>query len=126
MPVSCVVDAAPDTPLSGFVAAVNPVAQESAQQTTRRFFDVIIELDQTSAAVLRPGLSVQVDVVMRRADDVLVAPRAALDLAADPPRAHLADGRDVEIEIDFCDAQVCAIAAGLTDGDALRGALEGP
>ncbi|HET6584249.1 MAG TPA: HlyD family efflux transporter periplasmic adaptor subunit [Nannocystaceae bacterium] len=121
MPVACVVDAAPDTPLSGFVAAVNPVAQESAQQTTRRFFDVLIELEQTSAAVLRPGLSVQVDVVTRRVDDAILAPRAALDLATDPPRARLADGRDVEIEIDFCDAQACAIASGLAEGDALRG-----
>jgi HlyD family secretion protein len=122
MPVACVVDAAPDAPLSGFIASVNPVAQQSAQQTTRRFFSVVVELDAANVEVLRPGLSVQVDVTTRREDDVIVAPRAGLDLAVEPPRARLADGRDVEITVDFCDALRCAITAGLAEGDVLRSA----
>jgi HlyD family secretion protein len=120
MSASCVVDAAPNTPLAGFVASVNPVAQESAQQTTRRFFSVLVELEGAPSQVLRPGLSVQVDVTARREDDALVAPRAGLDLASDPPRARLADGRDVDVVVDFCDAHGCAITSGLAEGDVLR------
>jgi len=121
MKVACVVDAAPEAPLSGFIASVNPVAQESGQQTTRRFFSVVVELEAASVEVLRPGLSVQVDVTTRQADDALVAPRAGLDLASDPPRARLTDGRDVEVTVDFCNAHGCAITAGLAEGDLLRG-----
>jgi hypothetical protein len=65
-------------------------------------------------------LSVQVDVTARREDDALVAPRAGLDLASDPPRARLADGRDVDVVVDFCDAHGCAITSGLAEGDVLR------
>ena len=124
MKAACVVDAAPDAPLSGFIASVNPVAQESGQQTTRRFFSVVVELEAANVEVLRPGLSVQVDVTTRSEDDAIVAPRAGLDLASDPPRARMGDGRDVEITVDFCDAHRCAITAGLAEGDVLR-ATEG-
>jgi len=124
MPVTCFVDALPDLPLAGFVAAVNPVAQQSGQQTSRRFFSVLVELGQGSQQ-LRPGLSVQVDVVTRREDDALLAPREALDLVAQPALARLADGRDVEIEVDFCDARSCAIASGLAEGDVLAARADG-
>ena len=118
--VTCIVDAFPDAPLRGVIRAVSPVAQEQQQQSTRRFFAVVIELEQADAANLRPGLSVKVDVVTRKAEDVLVAPRAGLDLAADPPVARLWNGGEVEVEIDFCDALGCAIVSGLAEGDRLR------
>jgi hypothetical protein len=98
---------------------VNPVAQQTAQQTTRQFFDVLIELHASDVAALRPGLSVQVDVTTRSEEDAIVAPRAGLDLASDPPRARLADGREVDVVVEFCDAHGCAIAAGLEEGDVL-------
>jgi multidrug resistance efflux pump len=126
MAVECVVDAAPDAPLSGFIAAVNPVAQESAQQTTRRFFSVTVELAAANVDVLRPGLSVQVDVTTRQEEDAIVAPRAGLDLASDPPLARMADGREVEITVDFCDAHGCSITAGLAEGDLLRATESAP
>lgn len=124
MAVHCVVDAFPDRPLRGHVAVVGAVAQELAQQSTRRYFDVRIELDETDFAVLRPGLSVRVEVVTRTIDDAVLAPRAGLDLGASPVVARLADGTEVEVEIDACDAQRCAIAAGLAGGEQLR-ATEG-
>ena len=70
--------------------------------------------------MLRPGLSVKVDVVTREVQDVLVAPRAGLDLTANPPVARLLQGGEVVVEIDFCDAMGCAVKAGLAEGDRLR------
>jgi membrane fusion protein (multidrug efflux system) len=124
MRVTCVVDAYPDAPLQGVIRAVSPVAQEVAQQgrqmSTRRFFAVVIDLEDASASILRPGLSVKVEVVTRTSEDALVAPRAGLDLAAEPPVARLWGGGEVEVEVDFCDAVGCAITAGLSEGDRLR------
>lgn len=120
MRVSCTVDAFPDRPLAGFIASVSPVAHESGQQSLRRFFAVKIELEEADPEVLRPGLSVKVEVITRHEDDVLVAPRAALDSSADKVLAHLQDGREVEVAVDFCTGQACVLLSGLDEGDVLR------
>jgi multidrug resistance efflux pump len=121
MVVTCIVDAFPDTPLRGHVTAVNPVAQEAAQKSTRRFFAVRVELDETRAEVLRPGLSVRIEAIVRREDDVLLVPRQALAVGEDgSARARRADGVEVEVGVDFCDASQCAVVAELAEGDALQ------
>jgi hypothetical protein len=122
----CTVDAYPDQPLTGVVQTVSPVAQEVGRQTRRRFFNVMIELgDGSTIEGLKPGLSVRIDIVIRRAEDAIVAPRAGLDLSTSPPRARLADGSEVEVDVDFCDAQSCAVTSGLEPGQRLR-ATEAP
>jgi multidrug resistance efflux pump len=120
MRARCIVDAFPDTPLGGSVVGVSPIAHESAQRSSRRFFAVAVELDQANPEILRPGFSVKVEVMTRREDDVLIAPRAGLDLAASPVRALLDGGEAVEVEVDFCNAHGCIIASGLEAGDVLR------
>jgi len=124
MAVRCFVDAFPDRPLRGHVLAVSPVAQEIAQLSTRRYFTVRIALDETDAEVLRPGLSVRAEVITRVVDDALLVPRTAIDLQAQPPRAWLVDGREVELELEACDAQRCAVVAGVAEGDVLRARRE--
>jgi len=120
MPVSCIVDAFPERPIAGHIVMVSPVAQASEESSKRRFFAVDIELDEAVPAALQPGLSVRVDVVTHRAEDLLLAPRRALDLSVEPARARLANGRELELELGFCDAQRCAVSGGLTEGDRLR------
>jgi HlyD family secretion protein len=124
MAVRCFVDAFSDRPLRGHIVAVSPVAQEIAQLSTRRYFTVRIALDETDAEVLRPGLSVRAEVITRVIDDALLVPRSALDLLAQPPRARTVDGRELELELEACDPQRCAVRSGLSEGDRLRGLEE--
>lgn len=124
MEVTCIVDAYPDRPVPGSVRAVSPVAHEPSRQSPRRFFDVVVDLQGADAEILRPGLSVRVEVRTRTLDDVLVAPRAGLDLSADPIVARVAGGTTTPIEIGACTAQACVIESGLSEGDRLRGAQE--
>lgn len=116
MRAQCVVDAFADRPLMGTVRSVSPIAHEPERNSPRRFFDAVIELDETDAEVLRPGLSVKIEVLARSAEDVLLVPRAAVDRTGERPVVHLEDGTEVEVELDFCTAQKCAIADGIDEG----------
>ncbi len=120
MKVTCIVDAFPDIPLSGFVRAVSPVAQSPSKESTRQFFDVIVELDVDLPEQMRPGLSVKVEVPTRMVEDAVLVPRGALDWSTDPPTAALQDGERVEVSIDACNPQHCAVASGLSEGQSVQ------
>jgi hypothetical protein len=64
-------------------------------------------------------MSVKVEVLGEPVEGALLAPRAALDLTAEPPRAQRADGDLVEVRLGPCDAMRCAVEGGLTAGDRL-------
>jgi multidrug resistance efflux pump len=116
MKVTCVLDAYPDRPLSGLVRSVSPVAREPERGSIRRFFAVVIELDETDESIMRPGLSVRAEVASLRRSDVLLIPRAAIAQGPEGIVAHLEDGSSVEIEIGACDAQRCELHSGLDEG----------
>lgn len=120
MTATCVVDAWPERPLRATVLSVSPVAREPEHQSSRRFFSVVVRLDDPAVDELRPGLSVKADVLVARHEDELLAPRAGLDLEVDPSRAHLATGEVVDVALGPCDAQRCVVLGGLTEGTELR------
>lgn len=120
MPAVCVMDMYPGLEFPGKVAELTPVAQEPNRRSLRRAFRVVVDLDRTDPARMRPGMSVKVEVTTAREDGVLLAPRAALDLASSPPRASLADGSEVEVRLGACSAGDCVVESGLTDGTRLR------
>lgn len=123
MKARCLVDAQPDRPLDAVVTSVSPVAREPEHQSTRRFFSVVLSLEQSDPEVMRPGLSVKAE-ILTGSHDGLLAPRAGLDLASDPPRARLADGEWVDVELGECDAQRCEVLAGLDADTELSAAGE--
>lgn len=107
MPARCVLDAYPDRVFRGVVSKLSEIAREHSQTSTRRFFEVTVELDDTDV-VMRPGMSVRVDVLARVARDAVLAPRAAV-----PP------GGSREVDIDFCTARHCVVNRGLEPGQRL-------
>lgn len=126
MSARCLVDAWPDRPLEAEVLTVSPVAREPEHQSTRRFFSVVFRLAGGDLGDLRPGLSARLDVLVARHDDVLLAPRAALDTSTEPARAWKASGEAVDVELGPCDAHRCIVLAGLSEGDALAPVLDPP
>ena len=114
------IDAYADHPLPARVLSVSPVAREPEHQSARRFFSVVLELDEIDIADLRPGLSVKVEILVARHEGVLLAPRLALDASTEPARAWLASGQAVDVELGPCDAQHCVVLAGLDEGADLR------
>ncbi len=121
MPASCVLDMYPDLVFPGKVVELTPVAQEPSRRSLRRAFRMLLDLDRTDPARMRPGMSVRVEVETARLRDALLAPRAGLDLGASPPRALLERGGTVEVRLGPCSATECVVEDGLEEGARLRG-----
>ncbi len=120
MPATCTLDTYPDLAFPGRVEDVTPIAQSVRWQSLRRAFRVSIRLDEADPERMRPGMSVKVEVRHGSPREALLAPRAALDLAAEPPRAFLADGDVVEVALGACDSMACEVESGLAEGARLR------
>lgn len=119
MRVVCVLDAYPSVTFPGRVVEITPVARGAARSPLLRYFPVRIVLDRPDPARMRPGMSVRVEVMGPEIKDALLAPRAGLDLAAEPPRALLADGGTAPVRIKSCSATDCVVE-GLAPGTRLR------
>lgn len=117
--VVCFVDAWPDVPLPGHVTTVGSVAQEVANQSTRRYFNVQVAIDTDAPGTLRPGLSVRVEVETRVHDEALLVPREAIVFDGDAATVRRVDGTRVELALEACDARHCSIAQGLDEGAVL-------
>ncbi|HZF12986.1 MAG TPA: efflux RND transporter periplasmic adaptor subunit [Thermoanaerobaculia bacterium] len=129
MAAVCTLDAYPGTSFPARVAAVAPVARESARSSLLRAFKVRLRLDRVDAARMRPGMSVKVEVLGPETRDAVLAPRAGLewtaDSAGDAARARLAAGGTAPVRLGDCDATACVVLSGLTPGTRLRPAPEG-
>ncbi len=120
MPVDVILDAYSDRHSTGRVQSISAVAQESVRASLRRAFNVVVKLDAIDRVRMRPGLSARVIVRRTAADNILLAPRSALDLNGKQPHALLADGSTRVVGIGACNAQECVVTDGLREGEALR------
>lgn len=102
-------DAFPDQEITGRVREVAEMAQGDTF-STRRFFDVTIDLEEIDVERLRPGMSVQLVIETARVEDALLVPRAALIDPAGDPHVHLASGELLPVELGVCDARECVVA----------------
>ncbi len=132
MKATCTIDAFSDRPIEGVVREVSPAARETSQNSDRRAFDVIIELPELDRERMLPGLSVKVEIHGREVHDATLVPRRAIDFDAKPAQVRSVEGRTFPVDVDFCDAQVCALRADAgaspppQTGLRLRAAGEGP
>jgi hypothetical protein len=66
-------------------------------------------------------MSVLVEVEAAKNEDVLLVPRAAVELApGGDPRVHLAGGGRAEVRLGQCNASACVVLEGLEEGQRLR------
>lgn len=112
MPVTVTLDGFPGVSFRGRIASISAVAQESGRTSLRRAFDVVVTLDDPDAARMRPGLSARVVVHRGEQENVLLAPRAAIDFGGKTPLLHLAGGETKEIALGECSAQECVVLSG--------------
>lgn len=125
LPVTCTPDIEPSLRLAGRITDITPIAREQRMFSERRGFDVVVELDDRHSDILLvPGMSVRVEVETARTEGLL-APRAALDLTTDPPRARRRDGSWAAVGLGPCSSLACVVVEGLEDGDPLAPASEG-
>ena len=123
MRVECVLDAYPARVWRGLVRQVSPVARAEGRDSTRRFFDVVVTLDAAAPEIMRPGMSMRVEVLRRRAENALLVPRAAVTSWPGKTKVRLAAGREETIEIEWCSETACVVRAGLLEGATVLAAV---
>jgi hypothetical protein len=127
-------DAYPEHAYDGVVREIQQVAQQPSRRSSRRTFDVLVELSDLDLDLMLPGMSAKITVeeTIDRDEhgcELLLAPRQALALGGDllgAPVAeggggrpgsglrhqgvlHLADGSTVEVEVGRCNATHCIV-----------------
>jgi HlyD family secretion protein len=121
MRARCTLDAFPDRVVAGVVREISPIAQAYREQDSRRRFVVLVRLDESDPATMRPGMSVRVEVLGPGIDAALLVPRGAVDFSGPIPRARLSGGELADVRLGPCDAQSCVVEAGLDEGQPVRG-----
>jgi multidrug resistance efflux pump len=119
MPAVITLDAYPSLAIPGRITDISAVAQESARNSLRRAFRVVVTLDRIDGARMRPGLSARVVVNRATIPAALLASRAALDVTTEKAKARLRDGSLIDVTIGRCNAQECVVTDGLADGQEL-------
>jgi multidrug resistance efflux pump len=122
MHAECSLDAYPGKIWKGTIAQVMPVARAEGRDSTRRFFDVVVTLDAAAPELMRPGMSMRVEVLRRRLESALLVPRAAVTTWPGKAKVRLAAGREETVDIDWCTETACVVRAGLLEGTAVLAA----
>ncbi|HEY0712002.1 MAG TPA: HlyD family efflux transporter periplasmic adaptor subunit, partial [Polyangia bacterium] len=127
MRADCVLDAYPDKVWSGTVKQVSPMARPEGRDANRRFFDVIVAVNQQGAqggsgaapGLMRPGMSVRIEVIRRRAEGALLVPRAAVRSFPGKTEITLSGGKKQTLDVDWCTDQHCVARGGVHEGAAV-------
>lgn len=115
MAADCVLDAYPQKHWRGTVVKVSPAASADGRDSSRRFFDVEVALDKKSDAMIRPGMSIRVDVIRQRKERTHLVPRAAVSAWVGNTELHTSDGKSAWVTIDFCTELQCSIQGSLPE-----------
>jgi multidrug resistance efflux pump len=118
---TCTLDAYPADAIACTVKELSPVARTKSETSLRRAFSVDLDLGKTDPARMRPGVSVKVELRPHVLARAVVVPRGAL-VAATPPapaKVRMVAGELRDVKLGACDAQVCAVEAGLVEGEAV-------
>jgi multidrug efflux pump subunit AcrA (membrane-fusion protein) len=120
MKARCILDTYPDRVLEGKVEEVGSVASEAGRgwARTRSGFPVRISL-VGSDPLLRPGLSVRVEVIRGAWTDALVVPRGAVRFEEGGGTVALRSDRSepVPVTLAACTPVDCVVEEGLAEGD---------
>ncbi len=119
MKARIVLDTWPDRVFEGRVEEVGAVAPEGRFRSVG--FPVRVSLTHTDPSVMRPGLSVRVDVVRGVWPKTLLVPRSAVRFDGDKAMV-VRSGRSgsAEVRLAGCSPVTCAVEAGLAEGDRVR------
>ena len=121
MKARCILDTYPDRVFEGRLEEVGSVARESGGRgwyasATKPGFPVRVSLARTDP-LMRPGLSVRVEVVRGSWEKVLSVPRGAVRFEKDGPVVRRVSGEPAKVRLSACTPVECVVESGLAEGD---------
>jgi HlyD family secretion protein len=121
MEARCVLDTYPDRVFEGRLEEVGSVARESGGRgwfasATKPGFPVRVSLVRTDP-LMRPGLSVRVEVVRGAWATALSVPRGAVRFEKDGPVVSRGGGKVAKVRLAACTPVECVVESGLAEGD---------
>lgn len=111
------VDAYADRTFAGVVEAVSPLGKNTSNVVT---FDVEIRVTDKDAALLRSGMSADLEIVTQKLGDVLLVPLTAIVTKNGQRFVKLADGSEKPVKTGATDGNRIAIVEGLAEGDQIQ------
>jgi HlyD family secretion protein len=116
----CILDTYPTRVFEGAVEEVGSVASEGGRgwfaSAMVAGFPVRVSLARTDQ-LMRPGLSVRVEVVRGTWENALVVPRGSVRFDEDGPVANSADRGPVRVTLTTCTPVDCLVESGLREGE---------
>jgi HlyD family secretion protein len=121
MKARCILDTYPDRTFAGRVEEVRAVAAEPRRMaggaSAVSGFPVRVSLERTDA-VMRPGLSVRLEVVRRSWPDALTVPRQAVRFEGEAALVtRKGSAQSTPIRLGGCTPLDCVVESGLAEGD---------
>ena len=121
MKARCILDTYPDRVFEGRLEEVGSVARESGGRgwfasATRPGFPVRVSLARTDR-LMRPGLSVRVEVVRAAWESGLSVPRGAVRFEKEGPVVRRGGGDVARVRLSTCTPVECVVESGLEEGD---------
>lgn len=117
MKARCILDTYPDRIFQGKVVEVASIADESGSRG-RGGFRVRISLERSDPELMRPGMSVRVEVIRHSWERALTIPKQALSREGGASFVERPGGAGrVEVGIAACTPTDCVVASGLEEGD---------
>jgi multidrug resistance efflux pump len=120
MKARCILDTYPDRVFEGRLEEVGSVAREAGRgwfsSATRPGFPVRVSLARTDP-LMRPGLSVRVEVVRAAWERALSVPRGAVRFEKEGPVVRRGDGDVAKVRLSTCTPVECVVESGLLEGD---------
>ncbi len=112
MRAGCTLDAYPARTIGGVVRAIAPIATAGGRRSMQRFFIVELDLDESDPELMRPGMSVKVEVETTLRERAVLVSRRALEFEDDGAYVLLADADRQRVRLGPCNAQDCVLEEG--------------
>jgi len=121
MAARCILDTYPDRVFAGRIEDVGSVAREGGGRgpfaaAAKPGFPVRVSLGK-SDPLMRPGLSVRVEVVRASWPKALAVPRGAVRFEKQGPVVRRRDGGTTSVKLAACTPLECVVESGLAEGD---------
>ncbi len=112
MRVQCTLDAYPERTIGGVVREIAPVANTADRRSMQRFFLAYLDLDESDPEIMRPGMSVKVEVETAARDQVALVSRRALEFGDEGVFVVLANSERQPVRLGPCNSHDCVLEEG--------------